>query len=237
MGFCADLLPYLPAGNRIFEGDGISNVRTTLVALIQLILIHPRPPVWINRNALFFCFLFIDYKFFFILPFIHRPKWSLDTDVLWVKVDFDGGGFGLVDDLKIEEWLVTPKIGYRAFEGDWGHVDLQAGLRYTWVDVEIDGAGPHVGVYDVNKSGDLWDFLGGFTGQYNINEKWYLPFMVEAGAGDSEFVWAFFAGVGYHFEKVDVNLVYKHLYYDFSDSAPMQDETTYGPMLSVKYTY
>ena len=157
--------------------------------------------------------------------------------MLWVKVDFDGHGFGLVDDLKIEEWLVTPKIGYRAFEGDWGHVDLQAGLRYTWVDVEIDGAGPHVGDFDVNKSGDVLDFLGGFTGQYNINEKWYLPFMVEAGAGDSEFVWAFFAGVGYHFEKVDVNLVYKHLYYDFSDSAPLQDETIYGPMLSIKYTF
>ena len=63
------------------------------------------------------------------------------------------------------------------------------------------------------------------------------PPRLDAGAGDSDFVGAFFTGVGYHFETVDVYFGFKYLHYDFADGAPMQDQTAYGPMLSVKYTF
>lgn len=118
-----------------------------------------------------------------------------------------------------------------------GYVDLQAGARYTSVKIDIEGTGPRGGSLDESGSGYIWDFLVGFTGNYNINEKWDIPFMAEIGAGDSDLVGGFFTGVGYHFEKVDAYLGFKYLYYDFASAAPLTDETAYGPMLSVKYTF
>jgi hypothetical protein len=61
--------------------------------------------------------------------------------------------------------------------------------------------------------------------------------MLAAGAGDSDFVFEGFAGVGYRFRCADVYLGFKYLYYDFADGAPLDDETAYGPMLSAKWTF
>ena len=38
-------------------------------------------------------------------------------------------------------------------------------------------------------------------------------------------------------EVETVYLGFKYLYYDFADDAPLTDETAYGPMLSLKYTF
>jgi hypothetical protein len=165
-----------------------------------------------------------------------KGKWSFNADILYVDLqddDFDS----LLSEVKIREWLVTPKIGYRAFEGDWGFVDLQLGLRYTWADVKIVGRILGDG-FDEDVDGHVFDGLAGFTGEYNLSQRWYLPFMIEAGAGDSDFVFAGYAGLGYRVNECwDVFLTFKYLTYDFASDAPMQDETAYGPMLRATYKF
>jgi hypothetical protein len=168
---------------------------------------------------------------------VRKGKWSLFTDIIYVDLNFNNLP-SPIKKLEIKEWLVTPKIGYRAFEGDWGYVDLQVGARYTWVDIELEGDGSGGLDFDESGSADIWDGLLGFTGHYNLNERWYLPFMLAAGKGDSDFVFEGFAGVGYHWSRcLDAYLGFKYLYYDFADDTPLTDETAYGPMLSVKYTF
>jgi hypothetical protein len=167
---------------------------------------------------------------------VRRGKWSLSADMIYADLKFDDFS-GDLDKVNLKEWLVTPKIGYRAFEGDWGFVDLQVGLRYTWIDVTIEGAGPLGRGFDEDVRGDIYDGLAGVSGEYNLSDRWFLPFMIEAGAGDSDFVFGAFGGVGYRYKYADVLLVFKYLSYDFADGAPMQDEEAYGPMLSAKFTF
>ena len=166
-----------------------------------------------------------------------KGKWSFEADILYADLEDDNFN-SVLSDVRLKEWLVTPKVGYRAFEGDWGYVDLQAGVRYTWADINIVGRGPFGGGFNEDASGHILDYLGGFTGEYNLNERWYLPFMIEAGAGDSDFVFAGYAGLGYRVNQCwDVFLTFKYLTYDFASDAPMQDETAYGPMFRATYKF
>jgi hypothetical protein len=168
---------------------------------------------------------------------VRKGKWSLSSDIIYGDLKFKDLDRMILDQVNLKEWLVTPKISYRAFEGDWGYVDLQAGMRYTWVDLVIKGAGPEGRGFDEDVSGDIYDGLVGFTGEYNLSDRWFLPFMIEAGAGDSDSVFAAYGGVGYRYKYADVLFVFKYLSYDFSDSAPVQDEEIFGPKLSVRFTF
>jgi hypothetical protein len=86
--------------------------------------------------------------------------------------------------------------------------------------------------------GDLFDGLAGFTGEYNLSQRWYLPFMIEAGAGDSDFIFAGDAGLGYRVNQCwDVSLTFKYITTDFASDALLQDQTAYGPMLRGTYKF
>lgn len=167
---------------------------------------------------------------------VQMGKWSFYSDVLYADVKKNGYS-QFINKVNIKEWLVTPKIGYRAFEGDWGQVDLQAGLRYTWIDFDITGAGPLGRQFDEDVDGEIYDAVGGFSGHYNLNDRWFLPFMLEAGAGDSDFVFSAFGGVGYRYKNADVLFGFKYLSYEFADDAPAQDEKIYGPRFSLRFTF
>jgi hypothetical protein len=60
---------------------------------------------------------------------------------------------------------------------------------------------------------------------------------LEAGTGDSDSVFAAFAGVGYRYKYADVLFVFKYLSYDFASDAPLQDITVYGPVISARFTF
>jgi len=168
---------------------------------------------------------------------VRKGKWSFIADVVYLDLQFDDFD-RLLSEVKVRELIVTPKIGYRAFEGDWGFVDLQLGLRYTWAEVKIDGRGPMGNGFNEGVDGDIFDGLAGFTGEYNLSERWYLPFMIEAGAGDSDFIFAGDVGLGYRVNQCwDVSLTFKYVTYEFASDAPMQDQTAYGPMLRGTYKF
>jgi hypothetical protein len=167
---------------------------------------------------------------------VRKGKWSLNTDIVYLGMEFDDFD-RVLDKVNMKEWIVTPKIGYRAFEGDWGYVKLEAGLRYTWAEVAIEGRGPLGRGFDEDVSGDIYDGIVGLSGEYNLCDRWFLPFMLEAGTGDSDSVFAAFAGVGYRYKYADVLFVFKYLSYDFASDAPLQDITVYGPVISARFTF
>jgi hypothetical protein len=165
-----------------------------------------------------------------------KGKWALTADVLYGKVTFRPSG-PIIDRIDLKEWIVTPKISYRVAEGDWGHLNVTGGVRYTNLKVDVLGNRIFGGVFDENASGVLWDGLVGINGEYNISERWYMPFTVDVGAGDSDFVSDLDAGIGYRFKYADVILAFRYAYYDFGSSAPLQDETIYGPILKARFTF
>ena len=161
-----------------------------------------------------------------------KDRWGFSVDALYLDMSTDLRG-RILGDLSLEAWIVTPKVSYRAWEGDRGFVDLQAGLRYYWLGVDVQGRGP----LNMSRSADIWDGVIGLRAHYDLNELWYLPLLVDVGAGDSDFLTQAYVGLGYRFKHVDAALGFRLMYYDFGDGAPLKDQLVYGPIISVKFTF
>ena len=166
---------------------------------------------------------------------LRKGKWGLTTDVFYAELEFDLGDV-ILDDLDLQMWLVTPRLSYRAREGNWGYFDLQAGARYTNVDVAVNTE-IRRGPGSESASGDVWDFTVGFRGRYHIDEHWYLGYYGEIGAGESDLVTQAFMDVGYRWEHADLFLGVRYVYFDFPSNFAMQDLSMFGPVIGARFTF
>jgi hypothetical protein len=66
-----------------------------------------------------------------------------------------------------------------------------------------------------------------------LGRDWFVPYHVDAGAGDARFTWQAFAGVGYHFAWGDAMIGYRHLAYEFKSAQPVSDLAFSGPLAGV----
>lgn len=161
-----------------------------------------------------------------------KDRWGISVDVLYLDMSTDQSG-RILDDVSLKAWLVTPRFSYRAWEGDRGFVDLQAGLRYYWLEVDVQGRG----TVNRSTSSDIWDGVIGARAHYNLSEHWYVPLLVDVGAGDSDFLTQAYAGLSYRFKHVDAALGFRLMYNDFGDGAPLKNQLIYGPVISAKITF
>ena len=167
---------------------------------------------------------------------VRKGKWGFTTEAIYADISLRPDG-SILDKVEVQEWIVTPKISYRALEGDWGFLDVSGGARYTNVKLDIIGNRILGGAFNERASGHLWDGLVGVRGEYRISDRWYMPFMADVGTGDSDFAAQVYAGIGYRFKYADVVLGFRYLYYDFASGAPLQDETVWGPILTIGFTF
>ncbi len=59
----------------------------------------------------------------------------------------------------------------------------------------------------------------GLRGEFRPGGDWILPYYFDVGTGDSALTWQALVGVGYRFHWGDLVLAYRHLAYEFDDSA------------------
>lgn len=166
---------------------------------------------------------------------VQKGRWGLRSQVIYV----DLAGSPVRDEIELKEWFVSPVISYRAYEGDKGFFEVVAGARYTWVDFSVKGTSRKTGdSFEEEGSGSVWDALVGVNGAYKINEKWSIPYYGEVGAGDSDFISQGWAGFAYQINPCsELGLLFRVIYYDFGDSAPLDTEFVYGPHLYYRYTF
>ena len=128
-------------------------------------------------------------------------------------------------------------VTYTVMESEQLNLALLGGLRYLYLKSPIEVNYTSLGV----DSDDIWDGIVGARGQYNLNDKWYLPFHLDIGAGDSDMTWQAFAGVGYKYENFDLIAGYRYLDYDFDANDPaagaLTDLTMSGPMIGAKFYF
>jgi len=65
--------------------------------------------------------------------------------------------------------------------------------------------------------------------------KWFAPFHVDVGTGDSDLTWQLLAGVGYVFSWGDLLLVYRHLDYDQKHGDLLEGLRLSGPALGASF--
>ena len=184
-----------------------------------------------------------------------KGKWLLDVDLIYLALEQDGGilkripfGFqdrhtlnvGLNANVEMTAWIVTPRVGYNLIDTEKGSLDVYAGARYLNIETDISlltVVGPIVNSDQISESGTWWDGIVGVKGRVNLAPKWYLPYFLDGGAGDTKSVVNAFAGVAYQFKHVDAIAGYRYLEWNFKDSSPVGDLTVKGPLIGVTWVF
>jgi hypothetical protein len=172
-----------------------------------------------------------------------KDKWSLLADIIYLDAKKDDKGsvklVGIpikVDvDAKVKTAIITAAGGYTIRETDRYRLDLLAGVRHAWLELDLDyRLGPVKG--DVSPSDNATDGIIGVKGKADLSDKWYLTYYLDAGTGQSDYTWQGLAGLNYKFRKVDAVLGYRYLDWDFGGNK-FDDITIKGPFAGVKFRF
>ena len=187
-----------------------------------------------------------------------KGKWSLLADAMYMNiVQSDGGSETIptmdgdaevtrrVDvDVDMKSWITNFGAGYNLVNNEKTALDLVGGVRYVWMDLDLKLDLAHEGEMlqtsrqvKVSDSDSILDGVIGLKGQYNINDKWFIPYYADIGAGESDLTWQAMTGVGYRFKWCDVLLTYRHLDYEFDSDFLMKDLTVSGVAMGAKFSF
>ena len=86
-------------------------------------------------------------------------------------------------------------------------------------------------------SGTVWDGIVGIKGEVTLNEKWYLPYYLDIGTGETDLTYQAFGGVGYQFSRVDLVAGWRYLRWNFDDSSAFDNMYINGPLVGVKIRF
>ena len=196
-----------------------------------------------------------------------KGDWSVLTDVVYLDVESDdsevksvsfAGPGGRVDvsagadvgtkvNLSGFEWELAG--AYTVARGGNSSLDVLAGFRYLGIEAETDWqlsgsiTGPGAGQSfassgSVSDRVDLWDAIIGIRGSVGLGDsRWAIPYYLDVGTGTSAMTWQGAAGIEYRFHWGDLQLMYRHLYYDLKGDKLLQNVSLSGPALGVNFRF
>ncbi len=181
-----------------------------------------------------------------------KGKWSLLTDVIYLDLSGDesitvsipvGPGIPVTTDasLDLSSWVVHLTGGYNLLTNGKSKLDLIAGARYLDLDADVflslQSLGPGQSV-NFSVSASVWDGIVGVKGRFALSDRWFLPYYVDIGAGDSDFTWQALAGVSFQAAKwADIALVYRHLEWEFESDSLINDFNVSGPAFGAVFRF
>jgi hypothetical protein len=165
-----------------------------------------------------------------------KSKWSLAADVIYLDVSADkagtiGPGIPANADVDMTGWVVNLQGARNVLDAERASVDILAGARYLDFDSKLKLSVGGAPLPSARQSGSVWDGVIGVKGNVNVTKKWYLPYYLDAGTGQSDLTWQATGGVGYRFNCCDIVLVYRHMYWDFKSDRALKDISFSGPAL------
>jgi hypothetical protein len=87
--------------------------------------------------------------------------------------------------------------------------------------------------------GTDWDAIVGLKGRYYVGaeRKWFLPYYVDVGTGQSKLTWQINAGVGYRFDWGSLFATYRYLDYEFKSGNAIESMTMNGALVGVAFQF
>lgn len=84
-----------------------------------------------------------------------------------------------------------------------------------------------------------WDAIVGVKGRFNFGDdrRWFVPYYLDMGAGESKFTWQVNAGIGYQFDWGAVAATWRYLDYDFKSSQKVDNLSFSGPLIGVAFRF
>jgi len=189
-----------------------------------------------------------------------KRHWGLFLDAIYMNVgdsvsDSQSLGQGQIPlppgvtakaSLDIEAWALTAAANYRAIETPRSTFDMFAGARLLEAKADLDwefnvdlspfGGPPRAGSADA--SGHNVDAIAGVKGRFNFGAdgRWFVPYYLDAGTGDSDLTWQAATGIGYAMRHGEVFATWRHLDYDLSDGM-VQSLDFDGPAIGASYRW
>jgi hypothetical protein len=190
-----------------------------------------------------------------------RGHWGAFTDVIYMDVgnaragtrDLAIGGIGIpatasadVDyDLKALIWTLAGQYSVHATPE--AHVDVFAGARLADLEQDVRWSvdGTIAGLPLPGRSGGSnvsrsnWDGIVGAKGRVRLGheQRWFVPWYVDVGTGESDFTWQAMAGLGYAWRWGEATLGWRYLAYEFGSGKPFSDIDLSGPQLGIAFRW
>ena len=182
-----------------------------------------------------------------------RGPWSFLADVVYLNVGANDsatvpvavqpGTVAKVDvdaSFKSRGWVISLLGAYNVLATPQVSLDVLAGARYMELALGFD-LGLAAAQYSVAKSVSemetSWDGVIGVKGRVKLDDRWYLPYYVDVGTGESDLTWQAFGGVGYSFDWGDVSLVYRKIAWELDSGAKLDSIDYSGPVLSATWNF
>jgi hypothetical protein len=142
-------------------------------------------------------------------------------------------------ELELESWLVHAGGAYELVQDRSSTLGLLFGVRYFSTDsaLSLTTSGQLFEDKMVTSSSSLWNGIVGIKGQVGLGERWYLPYHLDVGAGDSDLTWQALGGLGRTFKWGRVALSYRHLSFDQGDGGALEELSFGGGALSLAFDF
>jgi hypothetical protein len=138
-----------------------------------------------------------------------KSRWSFLTDVSYLNVGANGSGrvpvalapdtgVGVSANVKTKGWVLDFIGGYNLWNAPQASLDVIAGARRLDFGLGVD-AGPYAAGRDLSRCGSVWDGVIGVKGQVELNPKWYVPYCLDVGTGQSDLTWQSSGGLACRF--------------------------------------
>lgn len=178
---------------------------------------------------------------------LRKDKFSFLADVMYLGMS---GGETILEDIgrgrlettvaeEFEAWILSFYGGYNVIDTGSARLDIIAGMRYFSLDVEASISFPNnpLPTIPLSPSFEVYDALIGVKGSFDINENWYVPYIFDIGAGDTDLTWQAQASIGYRFGWGDVLATYRYIHYEKDDLRLVEDFDLYGPKVGVVFHF
>jgi hypothetical protein len=85
----------------------------------------------------------------------------------------------------------------------------------------------------------LWDGIVGVKGRYAFGDdrKWFVPFYLDVGTGQTQLTWQRATGVGYAFNWGEVSAMYRYLEWNAKSGKPIEDPNFGGAMIGLAFRW
>lgn len=192
---------------------------------------------------------------------VKKGEWGAFTDLVYADFgasksgvrDFEIGHRSLpvgVDadlNLDVKSWFWTLAGTYTLAAKPEGTADLLFGARLIDLDQTLgwtlNGDISTLPVPGRSGSASLglsnWDAIVGVKGRVYLGaeRKWFVPYYLDVGAGQSKFTWQGIAGVGYQFDWGALVASWRYLDYDFKSSSKIESMKFNGAAIGVSFKF
>jgi hypothetical protein len=82
-----------------------------------------------------------------------------------------------------------------------------------------------------------WDAIVGLKSRYAFGEdrKWFIPFYIDVGTGESNYTFQVMGGIGYSFKWGDIVGAWRYLDYDMKSGKKIESMTFNGPAIAAVF--